>query len=63
MDLDGLKSAIARACLDEGVGIYDTRKESNIERLHKDILDMARDAQKQLHEGEAVERRHGGMKL
>ena len=63
LDLDGLKSAIARACLDEGVGIYDTRKESNIERLHKDILDMARDAQKQLHEGEAVERRHGGMKL
>lgn len=61
LDLDGLKSSIARSCLDEGIGIYDNRRESNIERLQKDIIEMARDAERQL--GETDGRRHGGMKI
>ena len=36
-DLDGLKAAIARACLDEGVGIGDEMKVSNVDRARQDM--------------------------
>lgn len=62
LDLDGLKEAVARACLDQGVGMYDTHKQSNIERLHKDIVVMAEDARKQLQKG-SDEHRGRGMKI
>ena len=58
-DLDGLKAAIARACLDEGVGIGDEMKVSNVDRARQnmsknDIRQAPRkNRQKQEHRGGA----------
>lgn len=41
-DVDGLKSAVARFCLDEGVGLGDDRM-SNLERAGQDVINLARD--------------------
>lgn len=44
MDLDGLKEAVDRACLDYGITESDGR-ESNIARLHADYISMSREAE------------------
>ena len=36
-DLDGLKSAIARFCLDEGMGVGDDSRTSNLEKANADV--------------------------
>ena len=58
-DLDGLKAAIARACLDEGVGIGDEMKVSNVDRARQDMSKNdirqapRKNRQKQEHRGGA----------
>ena len=39
-DLDGIKAAIARFCLDEGVGINDLERKCNRERASEDVLGL-----------------------
>jgi len=39
-DLDGIKAAIARFCLDEGVGINDLERKCNRERAAEDVLGL-----------------------
>ena len=60
-DLDGLKAAIARACLDEGVGIGDEMKVSNVDRAHQD---MSRNDIRQAPHGNRQRQEHrGGVKI
>lgn len=63
MDVDGLKSCIARACLDEGVGIHDLGRECNYDRLQKDIVEMTAAAEKKLRDMDSDAPRHRGMKI
>ena len=60
-DLDGLKAAIARACLDEGVGIGDEMKVSNVDRARQD---MSRNDIRQAPHGNRRRQEHrGGVKI
>lgn len=60
-DLDGLKAAIARACLDEGVGIGDEMKVSNVDRARQD---MSRNDIRQAPHGNRQRQEHrGGVKI
>lgn len=40
-DLDGLKASISRACLDQGIGIGDEDRKTNLEKAHEDMLGMS----------------------
>ena len=60
-DLDGLKAAIARACLDEGVGIGDEMKVSNVDRARQDM--SKNDIRQAPRENRQKQEHRGGVKI
>lgn len=60
-DLDGLKAAIARACLDEGVGIGDEMKVSNVDRARQDM--SKNDIRQAPRENRQKPEHRGGVKI
>ena len=60
-DLDGLKAAIARACLDEGVGIGDEMKVSNVDRARQDM--SKNDIRQAPRKNRQKQEHRGGVKI